>query len=225
MKTILFTALAVLLVAGVAGAENIGSAMGSMTTAQSTGRGQTSMGGTVGFTDYTTFAGTIAYGVGDHTDMRLRVGVADEEFFDMAFVVGGDMKVQIWDTASATTASSHPFDMALGPFVEWTKWNAEGDGSTASLSVLQMGGQITGSKTYQMDNGTTWTPYGQLNLRWERWNVDFDSALGGGSADDSHLAAGMHAGVAWGVSRAVSLFGELQIDGNDGLFMGLNYKM
>jgi len=49
--------------------------------------------------------------------------------------------------------------------------------------------------------------------------------VGGSGRDgsDSNLEIGITAGVQWIWTPNVSLFGEVQIDGNDGLFLGVDF--
>jgi hypothetical protein len=112
--------------------------------------------------------------------------------------------------------------------VEWIDWDSEVLGiSTVSMSVWQIGGQVTGSHTIHFSNGGTLAPYGRLNLRYEAISVELAATFPGAtvSASDSHMALGLNGGVAWGPTRNILLFGELQIDGNDGLFLGIDYKL
>jgi hypothetical protein len=43
-----------------------------------------------------------------------------------------------------------------------------------------------------------------------------------GDDSESNLEVGLNGGVRWGLTETVSLFGEFQLDGNDGVFFGLN---
>jgi outer membrane autotransporter protein len=111
--------------------------------------------------------------------------------------------------------------------MEWSKWNIDDQFFTgsASMKVLEIGIGVTGSRTYRMSSGSTLTPYGRLNLRHENATFTYeDTQFGSTSASDSQVALGANAGVAWGVSDRFVLMGELQIDGNDGLFLGVDYR-
>jgi hypothetical protein len=45
-----------------------------------------------------------------------------------------------------------------------------------------------------------------------------------GPADSqSNLEVGLNAGVHWQVNSSIGFFGEFQIDGNDGLFLGIEF--
>jgi hypothetical protein len=232
MKAKALIVVGLLLWAPLASADNVGTFFGSMATAQATGKGQTTLNGTVGFADVTSFVGGLGYGFSDKMDGRVRVGALDETGFDTAIVLGGDLRWQLWNRNQATSSSPKPFDMGIGGFMEWSNWDAESDPSfpstTMSMNVFEIGFQMTGSRTYAMSNGSTLTPYGRLNVRHENLSVTIeDSSFPGGemSAHDSQVALGLNAGVAWGISKSFTLMGEFQVDGNDGLFLGFNYGL
>jgi hypothetical protein len=231
MRILVLTMLAVLVAAPLASADNFGSTFGYMATARATGQGQTTIAGTVGFADNTAFVAGVTYGLTDKADGRIRVGLADYDGFDTALAVGGDMRWQLWNEDHMGTPSTgmkqKPFDMSLGGFFEWTSLDAQVQGtSLMSMSVFQIGAAMSGSHTIQFSNGGTLAPYGRVNLRYEHMNAE----LGGGTVfavdvSDSHLAMGLNGGVAWGPSRNILLFGELQVDGNDGIFFGIDYSL
>jgi hypothetical protein len=227
MKAFALILAALLVWAPLAGAENIGTFFGAMATAQATGKGQTTLNGTLGIADVTTYVGSLGYGFSETMDGRIRVGAGEESGFNTAFVIGGDLRWQLWDMDQMTAAKPKPFDLALGGFMEWSKWNIDDQFFTgsASMKVLEIGIGVTGSRTYRMSSGSTLTPYGRLNLRHENATFTYeDTQFGSTSASDSQVALGANAGVAWGVSDRFVLMGELQIDGNDGLFLGVDYR-
>jgi len=228
MKSLCLVGLALAFLASTAAADNFGSTFGNMTTAQASGRGQSTLSGTVGFADVSTsFLAGFNYGFTDNMDGRLRVGVVDLDGFDSQFALNGDVRWQIWDSEATTmSAARKPFDMSLGAFSEWMNVDTGTYfGSSTSMTVFQLGFQMLGSKSFPMSNGTALTPYGRLNIRYENLSMQFtDSQLGSFSASDSHAALGLNAGMAWELTPHVALLGEFQIDGNDGLFLGLDYK-
>lgn len=226
MKITLTVLLALLVTASVAWADNAGTMFGALSTAQASGKGQTTLSGIVGVTDVTSFGGSLTYGLSDRTDFRVKLGVADETYWNTAVLVGADLQWQLWDqTSMEPGAARHPMDLAVGGFMEWSNWNADQQGTFIdSEQLLEAGFQVTGSHTYAMNNGTSWTPYARTNLRYEHISLNFAPGTIGNTSD-GHMALGLNGGVAWGVSQRVSLYGELQIDGNDGLLLGMNYRM
>lgn len=231
MRVLLLTLLAVLVTVPLAWAGNFGSSLGSMATAKATGKGQTTIGGTVGFSDNTAFIAGINYGITEKADGRIRVGLADYDGFDTAVAVGGDMRWQLWDEdhmgTPATGMKQKPFDMSVGGFFEWTRLDTRILGtSVTSMSVFQIGAAMSGSHTIHFSNGGTLAPYGRVNLRYENLSAEVASGtLFATDVSDSHLALGLNGGVAWGPSRSILLFAELQVDGNDGIFFGIDYSL
>lgn len=231
MRVLLLTLLAVFVAAPLAGAGNFGSNFGYMATAKATGKGQTTIGGTVGFADNTTFTAGVSYGITDKADGRIRVGLADYNGFDTAVAVGGDMRWQLWDEdhmgTPATGMKQKPFDMSVGGFFEWTSLDAQVLGtSVLSMSVFQIGAAMSGSHTIHFSNGGTLAPYGRVNLRYEILSAEVASGTPFAvDISDSHIALGLNGGVAWGPSRDILLFAELQVDGNDGIFFGIDYSL
>jgi hypothetical protein len=227
MKSLFLAGIAVLFLAPTAGAENVGSVFGAMTTAQATGRGRSTLSGGVGLADATSFLAGFDYGFTDKMDGRLRVGLVDMDGFDSQLALNGDVRWQVWNTQEAAlSGTKKPFDMALGAFSEWMNVDTGSAslGTSASFTVFQLGFQMLGSYSFPMSNGTALVPYGRVNLRWENQSMEFsESVFGTVSASESHAAAGLNAGLAWEVTPHVDLLGEFQIDGNDGVFFGIDY--
>jgi hypothetical protein len=229
MKTLVLILTVLVAWAPLASADNIGTFFGAMATAQATGKGQTTVSGGVGFADVTSYVGSIGYGFTDKMDGRLRIGALDDTGFDTAIVLGGDLRWQLWDVGRMTGTRPKPFDFSVGPFLEWSSWHSQnipGSTTSTSMKVFELGFQMTGSRTYRMSNGSTLTPYGRLNIRNESLSVTINDPNfpGDMSASDNQAALGLNAGVAWGVSDAFVLTGEFQVDGNNGLFLGCDYR-
>jgi hypothetical protein len=226
MRTVVFTLVALVVLAPAAGAGNIGTFFGAMSTAQATGKGQTTVNATVGIADVTSFVGSFGYGFTDQMDGRVKLGIIDEEYFDTTFILGGDLRWQLWDIDRMPATRAKPFDLAVGGFLEWSSWSSDAvDEFIDSQTIFEIGFQVTGSRTFPMSNGSTLTPYGRLNIRHETLSVDMAPGMFVlEDFSDSQVAVGANAGVAWGVSPSFVLLGELQIDGNDGLFLGVDYR-
>ena len=204
----ILAALATLVVAGSVAADGAGSAFGCLTTARSQGMGKGSFTGGVGIANATSVAGMFNYGLSESTDGRVKLGFIDGKGNeDIEWTFGLDFNVQVWDVKS-TAANS--IDLAIGGLFEYI---GVGDGS-----ILQLGGQVLGSYPFVMTNGTTLSPYGRINLRMERMSYTFKDS-------DSDLRFGLNAGVGWAISPTINLYAELQIDGNDGLFLGADFNI
>jgi hypothetical protein len=142
------------------------------------------------------------------------------------------MKWQVWKVYEVSgegqvSRSKHPFDLAIGPFVEWFKVDAGTSSLSSSIAATQLGVMVVGSYPVQLKGGSSIAPYGRLNVRNE-W-VSFSAnplGLGTVSGSDSQLAVGVNGGLSWRPrASAVALFGEIQIDGNNGVFFGLDYML
>jgi hypothetical protein len=184
-----------------------GSAFGTLATAQSLGQGVGSLGFGVGIADATSFVGQFSYGLSQYTDGRLKLGLIDPDHGDTKITFGADFKWQFWNVSPNTT---HPFDFGVGAFFEFVDYDFG--------SVFQVGGQLIASYPIRMRNGTTLSPYGRFNARLESFSSD---TIGGD--DDSNLEVGLNGGVKWDVTRDIGLFGEFQLDGNDGVFFGIDF--
>ena len=191
----------------------IGSSFGCLSTARAAGMGKADFGAGLGFADGTSFFGSFTYGLSQYTEGRFKLGLIDDDDYDDAEVtLGADFKYQVW---SYEKDGARPLDMAVGGFFEYV--------DLGRLSVLQIGIHMIGSCPYAMTNGTTLSPYGRLNVRIE--SVSWDDALPGRDDSKTHLRLGLNAGVCWEVTSTVDLFGEFQIDGNTGLFLGIDYNV
>ncbi|UCC43264.1 MAG: hypothetical protein JSU65_08945 [Candidatus Zixiibacteriota bacterium] len=183
-----------------------GSSFGTLWTARSLGQGGGDMGVGLGLGDNSTsFTGSFAYGLTQFTDVRFKLGLVDPDGGDTEFSLGADFKWQFWNFGPTTT---NPFDFAVGGTFEFVDYDW--------LSVLQLGGFLVGSYPAALSNNTTLSPYGRFGVRLE-------SVSNGGS--DSDLELGLSGGVEWQVTPTVALFGEFQLDGNDGLFFGIDFEV
>ncbi len=207
-KTVILAALATLIVAGSVAADGAGSAFGCLTTARSQGMGRGSFTGGVGIANATSVAGMFNYGLSESTDGRVKLGFIDGKGNDdIEWTFGLDFNVQVWDVKS-TAANS--IDLAIGGLFEYV--------GVGDASILQLGGQVLGSYPFVMTNGTTLSPYGRVNLRMERLSYS-------GLDSESDLRFGLNAGVGWEISSTFALYGEFQMDGNDGLFLGAEFNI
>jgi len=196
----------VLSASSVMGIEAAGTAFGTTTTAKVIGVGNGNFGLVAGIADATSFGGTFTYGMSEYFDGRFKLGlVSDNDNTDIVF--GADLKYQIWSVADA---SSKPFDMALGGLFEYMS----GD----HFSILHVGGFVLGSYPVKLNSGNFLTPYGRFNLRLENFSAD-------GSDSESELEFGINGGISFDLTKNMTAYGEFQIDGNDGVFFGLDFRI
>ena len=219
MKKIIVTALLVTVLSApsVMSQGAIGSSFGTLTTGQSIGMGQGSLLGGFGFADIgTSVFGVFNYGLSDYFDGRLKIGINDFDFGETEVVFGADAKYQIWDynPSAEATASQNPFDMSIGGFFEYL--GAEG------FTVWQIGGKVIGSYPVMLNNGHQLVPYGAINIRLENYDVDLGPF---GDWGDSELEFGLHAGAKYDFTKDINGYLEVQLDGNEGLFAGVEFMV
>lgn len=191
----------------------VGSAFGTLATARVMGQGKANFMGAVGIADATSFFGTVTYGVSEEIDGRLKLGLIDPgSGADTKFTIGADTKWQFWRHGTET---NEPLDMAFGGQFEYVGYE--------SLSIFQIGANVIGSYPAQLSNGDMLSPYARLNIRLE--SISLDAPAGGSDYSESNLKLGLNAGVAWQVTDATALFAEFQLDGNDGLFVGIDFNV
>ena len=187
-----------------------GSSFGNLATAKAMGQGNGTFGGGVGIADAKSVVGWFAYGLSEYVDGRMKLGLVDADVGDTEIAFGADFKYQFWSVSGAV---ANPLDMAVGGFLEYADYGG--------FSALQVGGQLIGSYPFILQNGTTLSPYGRFNIRLEDWNSEHK----GIKTSDSELEFGLNGGVAWQVSPSVNVYGEFQIDGNDGIFLGIDFSV
>ncbi len=212
MKKLLLTALSTVMLTATAtyASDAVGSGFGTLTTAKTIGMGVGFIGGGVGIADATSGFGTFTYGLSAHTDGQLKLGIIDDSHVDASIDLGATFKYQFIDANV-----NGPFDMAAGGFFEYYHPKSNDIG----FSIVSIGAQYLGSYPLKMANGSTLSPYGRFNIRLERVNPDFT-----GATSQTNLQLGLNGGVQWQVNKDINLYGEFQLDGNDGLFFGIDFR-
>jgi len=208
-KTLVLALLAAFVVAGSVSADSMGSAFGTLTTARALGAGRAAFGAGVGIADATSFFGSFTYGLSNYTDGRIKVGLIDHDGADAELTIGADFKWQFW---SYGPNSKNPFDFAVGAFFEYA--------DIERFSVFQVGGQLIGSYPISLRTGGTLAPYGKFNARLE--SISWDDHFPGRDDSESNLEVGLNGGLQWQMTSDIALYGEFQIDGNDGVFFGID---
>ncbi|MCD6249789.1 MAG: hypothetical protein J7J98_05600 [candidate division Zixibacteria bacterium] len=215
-KVTVLMVVALMLSGGSVYSQNaVGSMFGTLTTAKAMGQGSGDFGFGIGLADdATSFIGSFAYGLSEYSDGRIKIGLSDSDWDgDTKIVFGVDYKWQFWSYGPETT---HPFDFSVGAFLEYADYSA--------ISVLQLGGQLLASYPIALNNGRSITPYGRFNARMESLSWDLPIQVSGDDSE-SNLEVGFNAGVKWEMTSSVDLYGEFQLDGNDGLFLGIDFNV
>ena len=206
-KLLVCTIILVISIAPMTIAGSFGIASGNIATADACGFGIGHFGGIVGLGDkFTSFIGTLNYGFSQYTEGRVKFGFSDADGVDATILIGADLKYEYLDYYDANRPA--PFDLAFGGFFEWADYD--------NASLLQIGGNIIGSIPYRFNGGQRLIPYGRVNLRLERVSARGNS--------DSNLELGINFGTKFELSGDLAFYGEIQVDGNTGLFLGTELR-
>jgi len=228
--------LAAFLVVALAGSSvmaDVGSVFGTQATAQSLGHRVGYFGLGVGIADFTSVVGTFDYGLSKYTTGRLKLGFTDDgDNADMALSMGAELRWQLWRAEVGTSkgkgkskntmATQRPIDLAIGPMIEYFKIGSSVQSVNYDVSVFQFGGFLLGSHGFMTSGGKLITPYAKFNVRLEDTKV---SVTGFPDVSESDLRVGLGTGVAYQFTNTMNLYGELQFDGNNGFFMGVDFKV
>ena len=209
-KLFLITATVILLLSCNLFAGGEGSGFGSLSTASTNGMGIGIFGVGAGFANANSIFGSFTYGMSANTDGRLRLALIDANSSNTELAFAADFK---YNFVSVGELKNGPFDMALGGFFEYYNYDYG--------SIIFLGSQYIGSYPITMSNNSTLTPYGRFDVRLEM--INYDSPLPNGDDSKSNLEFGFNAGVKWQLTKNIDIFGEFQFDGNDGLFVGLDF--
>ena len=194
-------------------AEAFGSVFGNLSSARTIGNGMGDFGGGVGIADGTSVFGRFTYGTSQYSELRLKLGIIDDEGIDAQIAVGADFQYHFLEvTRDQQGRTTTPFDLATGGLFEWV--------DLEFVSVFQIGTFLVGSHPFQLQNGGVLSPYARLNVRLESKSFDTDFI-----DDQTDLEFGVHGGVEWQVNDVIDLYGEFQIDGNDGVFLGIDFSV
>ncbi|MEW5701190.1 MAG: hypothetical protein AB1792_03050 [Candidatus Zixiibacteriota bacterium] len=181
------------------------SLFGQVSTARPLDRGTQDIGGFLGvFENSTGFFGQYRRGLFSQGDGGLQFGVVDPDGGgDVGVGFGGDLKFTVM-----SAASRDPFDLGLGPRV--------GFFSYGGATLLQLGGSVVISRDYTVSNGGYLSPYGAVNMRME-------SVSNG--ASETEFQIGAQAGLKWEITDLIDVLGEVVLDDELGIIIGLNFKL
>jgi hypothetical protein len=211
MKKVLVATVLTVLMSGASAyaLDAVGSSFGTLTTARAIGQGKGNFGFGVGIADRTSFVGAFAFGLSQYSDGRIKLGLSDPDYGDAKLTLAADYKWQFWNYGAGNNG---PFDGAVGMFLEYADYDF--------VSALQFGGQFIGSVPIRLRKGGTLSPYGRFNARVEWLSYDYPVDFRGDDSE-SNLEVGLNGGVQWQMTSTVATYIEFQVDGNDGIFFGL----
>jgi hypothetical protein len=203
--------------------------LGQVTTAKTLQPGAQDIGGFLGAFDHsTTVFGQYRRGISSSLDFGLQAGLIDHdgEGSDASVIFGGDLKYNVMSTGA------DPFDMALDARSLFY--------DVGSASLFSLGGSVIISRDYRLTQGSLLTPYGGVNIRMDHVSVDnadaglasgamnrssVGSLAAAGNGDNTDLNIGGVGGVKWELSDLIDAFGEVVLDDDWGLVLGLNFKL
>jgi hypothetical protein len=194
--------------------------LGQLSTAQTLPKGETMLGAYLGiYDDAFSVFGQIRHGMVRYLDFGFKGGMLN---LDMGYgedntglVFGGDVKYWFMEREA-----NDPLDLSLGGGMEFLK--------IADYSLFSLGGNAIASYEFEYGRQKSVTPYGRMNLRWERANLKrFWRGWGWEEGDwtDDDVDVALSLGADLKLSPDFSIIGELQIDDNVGFVVGVNYKI
>ena len=188
---------------------SVGLASGNMSTADGCGYGMGYTGVYLGYgQDAAVVIGAIRYGFSAYTEGRIKIGFSDLDApnTDPKMLFGLDLKYKFMDYNDKMT--DYPLDMAVGVLVEYVGYERE--------SILELGVNLIGSIPYRFKSGRRIIPYLRTNFRLEKTTNEIVAGQ-----SESNFRVGCNPGAKYELSSDVNLYGEVQIDGNTGLFIGI----
>lgn len=196
--------------------------LGQLTTAPTLNKGSGLLGMYLGvYEDAFSVFGQFRYGIAKYVDLGLKMGMVnlDPGYGESSsgLAIGGDIKYWFMEKNSGD-----PLDASFGVGTEYL--------NIADYGIFSLGGNAIVSYQIDYHDRNSVTPYGRLNVRWQR--VNFENSLrwtwgakheGNWSNSDMDLALALGADLK--ISYNFSLIGELEIDDNVGFVAGINYNM
>ena len=175
--------------------------LGQVSTARPVDQGASDVGGFLGIYDQAMAVfGQYRHGFARTGDFGVFAGFLDPEGGGARLTFGGDVKFQVLDDQRADA-----FDLALDTRLAF----ADYPGSF----LFSIGESVVFSHDFKITRGSVLAPYGAVNLRLDHVYSQTDLEI---------AAAG---GVKWELSDLIDTYGELVIDEDLGLVLGLNFKI
>jgi len=178
---------------------------GQVSTARPLEHGTQDVGAYLGVFEHSTVVfGQYRRGLFSQGDGGILFGVVDPEGSgDAGIGVGGDLKFRLLSAKNRDL-----FDLSIDPRL--------GFFSYSGASLFQFGGSVVMSYDYTVSNGGYLTPYGAVNMRME-------SVSNG--ASDTDFQIGAQAGLKWEITDLIDVLGEVVLDDELGVIIGLNFKL
>jgi hypothetical protein len=175
--------------------------LGQVSTARTVEKGANDVGGFIGFYDHAiALFGQYRHGFSSAGDFGAWAGFIDPEGGNADLALGGDVKFQVLDDHTGD-----PFDLALDSRLALIDY----PGSV----LFSVGESVVFSHDFKISRGSILAPYGAVNLRLDH------------ASSETNLEVAAAGGVKWEISDLLDGYGELVIDNDLGLVLGLNFKL
>lgn len=195
--------------------------LGQLSTAQTLNKGETMLGTYLGvYGDAFSLFGQFRHGMFTYLDFGFKMGMLnlDPGYGEgkTGLTFGGDVKYWFMERESGD-----PLDLSFGGGMEFLK--------ITDYSLFTLGGNVIASYEFEYGSQKRVTPYGRLNLRWERANFKRSSrwiwGVERGDWSDDDMGVALSLGAELKLWQHFNLVGELLIDDNVGFVAGVNYKI
>ncbi len=195
--------------------------LGQLTPAPTLNKGDALLGGYLGvYEDAFSIFGQARYGIARYFDLGFKMGMIDLDpgygESNAGLTIGSDVKYWFVEQRSGD-----PLDVSVGAGMEYL--------NISDFSLFSLGGNVIASYQIRYHDGKSVTPYGRLNIRWERQSFDKSWHPHWGwkkeKGSDSDLNVALALGAELKLSSGLLLVGELEIDDNVGFVGGINYNV
>jgi hypothetical protein len=194
--------------------------LGQLSTAQTLNKGETMLGAYLGiYEDAFSLFGQIRHGMVRYLDFGLKAGILNLDpgygEGNTGLTFGGDVKYWFMERKA-----NDPLDLSLGGGMEFLK--------ITDYSLFALGGNVIASYEFEYGRQKSVTPYGRMNLRWERASSNRSLRFWGweeGHWTHDEMDVALSLGADLKLSSDFSIIGELEIDDNVGFVAGVNYKI
>ncbi|KPL01358.1 MAG: hypothetical protein AMJ91_00325 [candidate division Zixibacteria bacterium SM23_73_3] len=197
--------------------------LGQLTPAPTVNRGEALLGAYLGvYEDAFSVFGQVRYGIAKYFDLGFKMGMIDWSpgygESNTGLTMGGDFKY--WFMEQRT---GDPLDFSVAGGTEYL--------NVSDYSLVSLGGNFIASYQIRYAEGKSVTPYGRLNVRWEKhnfkgaWSAPAWMGWKGEDWDDSDVDVALALGAELKLPGDLYLVGELEIDDNVGFVAGINYNV
>lgn len=192
--------------------------LGQLGPAPTLNQGQASAGAYLGvYEDAFSVFGQFRYGIAKYFDLGLKMGMIRWSpgygESKTGLTVGGDIKYWFMEQGAGD-----PLDVSVAAASEYL--------DVSDFSIFTLGGNVIASYRIEYAEGKSVTPYGRLNIRWERDHFPDSPVIGKeGSWSDDEMDVALTMGAEMKLASDLNLLGELQIDDNVGFIVGLSYSI